>query len=170
MAEHPFLLLPIFAQVSIGGSGADGPPLWLMPLALVAMIILVTLIVVVPVVSGLRHAARERQLEHIERLKALEMGRPMPGDAPWWSPGRVAVTIGAGVPIGVFGVVWLAILTTGTDGSFAWPAAGGVSLAAVICGTILAVHLPQQSIAQNQSRIEKPAFDPDAYDIAGHHG
>lgn len=161
------LIVPILAQIQYGGGSPDHSPLFLLPVVLLG-----SLVILVPVWLGIRHAARERQMEHEERMRALELGRPMPGDGPWWSPGRVVVAIGAGVPIGVFSVVWLAILTTGTDGSFAWPAAGGVSLAAVICGTILAVHLPQQAQSHSplDSRSEKPAFDPEAYDIAGQHG
>ena len=30
-------------------------------------------------------------MEHIERMKALELGRTLPQDEPWFSPVRIAV-------------------------------------------------------------------------------
>ena len=35
---------------------------------------------------GLRQEKLKRELEHKERMKALEMGRSLPGDLPWLSP------------------------------------------------------------------------------------
>ena len=65
-------------------------------------------IVIVPVALGIKYARRERELEHAERMKALELGRTLPQDEPLWSPGRLCLAIGVGVPIGVFGFAWLA--------------------------------------------------------------
>ena len=48
-------------------------------------------IVLVPVVLGIRHARLERELEHAERMKALELGRTLPEDEPWWTPPRISV-------------------------------------------------------------------------------
>ncbi|CAN5787728.1 hypothetical protein BH23PLA1_BH23PLA1_03560 [soil metagenome] len=163
MSELTVSMVPIFAQAGYESNFSNAPLMLLFPL-LIGMATLF-LIVGLPIWLYMRNAARERDLEHTERMKALELGRSLPGDAPP-PPPRIAVAIGAGVPIGVFGVVWLAVLTTGTDGSFAWPAAGGVGLAAVICGSILAYHLPHVTPAP----AEKPAFDPEAYDAIAHRG
>ena len=40
-------------------------------------------IILVPVILGLRHARLERELEHAERMKALELGRTLPKDEPF---------------------------------------------------------------------------------------
>ena len=49
-----------------------------------------------------RHERRKRELEHLERMKAFELGRTLPQDEPWLSPMRLAAMIGAGVPLGAF--------------------------------------------------------------------
>src|SRR5262245_49333221 len=96
-------------------------------------------IVLVPVILGIRHARYERELEHAERMKALELGRTLPRDEPWWTLPRISVAIGAGVPAAVF---FCAFLASGElhDPEVAWVGASLVSLASVVCGTILAAR------------------------------
>src|SRR4051794_15887477 len=59
-------------------------------------------VVLVPVVMGLRHARRERELEHTERIRALELGRTLPRDESWWTLPKITVLIGLGVPFVAF--------------------------------------------------------------------
>ena len=54
------------------------------------------------IVFHLRNEQRKRELEHIERMQALEFGRTLPQDEPWWSPLRIGLVIGGAVPLGVF--------------------------------------------------------------------
>src|SRR4051794_12300341 len=70
-------------------------------------------IVIVPTALGIRHARHLREFEHAERMKALELGRTLPQDVRWETAPKVAVWIGAGVPIGVFGCAWLASTVIG---------------------------------------------------------
>ncbi len=113
---------------------------------------------------GLRHARFDRELEHAERLRAIDCGTVLPKDkGP--NPG---VSIGVGVPSVAFGTALVA--TFFNAGLYAWPAAGAASIAAVICGTILALspppcppHLPRDAGA-------KPALDPDALDTVSRRG
>lgn len=35
---------------------------------------------------GIRLEKTKRELEHKERMRALELGRSLPGDVPWLSP------------------------------------------------------------------------------------
>src|SRR5436309_715788 len=74
--------------------------------------ILLGLLIVVglPSVLGIRYAARQRELEHTERMKALELGRPWPGAEPdeaessgVGAPDR-GVKIGVWVPLGALGI------------------------------------------------------------------
>jgi hypothetical protein len=119
-------------------------------------------VILVPIVMGIRHARIERELEHAERMKALEQGRTLPGDEPWWSPARVCVAIGAGVPVGTFGIAFLANDTN------AWIAAGLVGGAGVVGGTILAYrYFTQYFQAKSREHIDlaKPFVDHDAYDV-----
>ena len=52
-------------------------------------------------------------MEHIERMKALELGRTLPQDEPWLSPVRIAVLIGGVVPLGAFVTVGIATAAVG---------------------------------------------------------
>lgn len=134
----------------------------LLPIAVVALVVLV------PVVMGIRAEQHKREMEHAERMRAIELGRPIPGDAGWWSPARTAVGIGVGVPLGVFGIAFVASLLTEQAAPFIWPSAGGIGLAAVICGTVLASRLPDPSRSPAPPPGTKPYTDPDAYDAAEH--
>jgi hypothetical protein len=124
-------------------------------------------IVVAPVAIYYKFEKAKRELEHAERMKALEMGRVLPGDETWSSPGRISLAIGAGVPVCVFGLAWLATQTVGFRSDF-WHAASGVGCTSVICGTILAAKNSSQRTRQAATAMDqKPHFDPDAYDVAG---
>ena len=129
-------------------------------------------IVVVPTAMVLKQQRRKREYEHQERMKALEMGHLLPVGHAW---SAFAVTaIGAGVPIGAFLFAWLASLTNHAADEV-WPVAGVVGLAGVGGGVYLAKRVlgfrdnrpaPREVAFGNG----KPAFDPDAYDVAGRRG
>ncbi|WP_169972617.1 hypothetical protein [Tautonia rosea] len=131
-------------------------------------------LILVPTVIVLRQRARRREWEYRERMKAMEMGLPVPGSEVWAS--RVAIAIGAIMPAGVFGVAWLASLTTSVDE--VWIAAAVVGIVGVIQGSRLANRTlsgtqrlekedQRSSNAQGQG---KPQFDPDAYEAIVRHG
>jgi hypothetical protein len=124
-------------------------------------------VVALPVWLGTRHALRERQMEHTERMKALEMGVLLPKDQPKWTPEKLPMAIGAGVPIAAL----IAGLSAGRD---AWVAVGMVGTAGVICGTILATSRrfnPSASPGPFEARVAKPAVhDPDAFDVVSSRG
>jgi hypothetical protein len=129
-------------------------------------------IVVVPAALVFKYAKYKRECEHLERMKALEVGRTLPGDEPWWSPSRTIVAIGAGVPVGVFGCAWLASVSSQAHEEV-WVMAGMVGIASVICATILATKESarrHQAEAALQAAFEKPYIDADAYDVAGRRG
>jgi len=95
---------------------------------------------VVPMALYVRSEQRKRELEHIERMRALELGRPLPGegeDESWFSPPRIALAVGAGVPLGAFCSAALSSLAIGFHEPI-WIATGMSSMAGVICGSILA--------------------------------
>jgi hypothetical protein len=122
----------------------------------------------VALVLGIRHDRRKRELEHIERMHALELGRTLPQDSPWWSPSRIAVVIGGVVPVAVFVTVGGATRAAGFHEGM-WLAAAIVGMAAVICGSILAVSKKSE---QTSSPIaySKPHIEEDAYDVVGTRG
>ena len=139
----------------------------LIPLAGIALPV-----VLVPVILGIRYARYERQLEHAERIRALELGRTLPKDEPWWTLPRISVAIGAGVPAAVFFCAWQAGRTQG-DPTVTWVAASIVGFAAVVCGSGLSAwHFfrPDQSADLADGFHAKPQFDADAYDVVSSRG
>jgi hypothetical protein len=171
---EPFLI-PLFAQQM--AEHVEPAATSISTVALVLPIVALMIpIVVVPTALGVRLAKQKREMEHRERMKALDIGRSLPGDEPEWSPARIALKIGAGVPLGVMAIAWLANLTLGRAGEGAWQAASFIGLAAVIGGTVLAIkainlaYQPHQDQHGYDNAAHKPAFDPEAYDHVGTRG
>ena len=104
-------------------------------------------VVALPFVLHFRAERRKRELDHIERMRAIEVGRSYPGELknsllafPQWAvPHLMALSIGVVVPLGVFLFAFLATLIGGFHKEV-WIASGMVGLGAVICGTVLAVE------------------------------
>jgi hypothetical protein len=129
----------------------------------------------VPTVMVLRSSSRKRECQHRERMKAMEMGLPVPGIEAW--SGRTAIAVGAVMPVGVFFMGWLANLTTHNDD--VWVAVALVAVAGVFGGIRLAGRQvgwmarpavkPQLRRAAQERGAAKPAFDPDAYDAIARH-
>jgi len=141
----------------------------LIPLAGIALPV-----VLVPVILSIRYARRERELEHAERIRALELGRTLPGDEPWWSLPRISVAIGVGVPASVFFCAWQASQGQ-ADPRVAWIAAGIVGLTAVVCGSALSAwHFLVRDQAAHPGHPgdahAKARFDADAYDVVSSRG
>ncbi len=129
--------------------------------AVAASVLLVFGATFIPIILGFRHSKRNRELEHAERIKALEMGRPLPGEAkdqPWSMAARMATWIGAGVPIGVFVCAWLTSMMVGYHETV-WGAAGVVGLSGVICGAILAGQAIKSDAATAKPRVEEDSYD-----------
>lgn len=139
----------------------------LIPIAAIAMPI-----VLVPIILGIRHARIERELEHAERIKALELGRTLPQDEGWWTLPRISVAIGAGVPVAVFFCAWQASQSM-DEPKVVWIGAAIVGLGAVISGSMLAArHLSHRDgLSQAGYAYQvKPRVDDDAYDVVSSRG
>jgi hypothetical protein len=120
------------------------------------------------IVLSQKNERRKREMEHIERMKALEFGRTLPQDEPWWSPQRIAVVIGGMVPLGVFVSAAFATSAVGYHETV-WIAAAMVGIASVISGSILAA----QSLKEQGSKplnADKPYVEEDAYDVVSARG
>lgn len=131
-------------------------------------------IIIVPVSLSLKHARYARELEHRERMRAIELGRSMPGEEPAWSLPKLCLSIGGGVPFSAFLFAWLATQAVGFQ-ELIWAMAGAVAITAVICGTILSVkhfhHVwEQEALARSGYFSAKPVMEEDAYDVAGARG
>jgi hypothetical protein len=140
-------------------------------------------IVTLPIFLHFRGERRKRELDHIERMRAIEVGRAYPGESKfglsgvpqWIVPHVIAVSIGALVPLGVFLCAFLASLIVGYHKDV-WLAATMVGLGAVIGGTVLASGAFQKmpsSGAPEQAESymnSKPHIDEDAYDVVSSRG
>src|SRR5262245_40329770 len=137
------------------------------------------IVVGLPVVLGIRMSARHRELEHLERMKALELGRPWPGEtlaeteAHAGSSSERSAKIGVWVPLGALGIAFVAtpIISNRADMTHMaiWISAAAVGVTGVICGTILAMRTPQAPPPISHAAF-KPPLEDDALDIVSRGG
>jgi hypothetical protein len=123
-------------------------------------------IIVAPTGMAFKHAAKLRDLEHAERMRALELGRFNPADGEWTANGRIGAGIGAGVPIVAMISAMVATLETGFHQEV-WMFSGMVGIAAAICGTCLAAKARPDFTGEP---VSKPVYEPDAFDVVGTRG
>ena len=134
-------------------------------------------IVLVPMILILKHRTLQREWQHKERMRAIEMGVPAPSPAG----GGSVVAIGAGVPIA--SVIAAAVTSlsyqpsSGGDESaifgIAWGCAFLISLLGMATSLFLA-HIQGRARKEIESHHAisdgKPVFDPDAYDVVSSRG
>jgi hypothetical protein len=139
--------------------------------------------VALPIVLHFRAERRKRELDHIERMRAIEVGRSYPGERlngllsfPQWAvPHLISLSIGAAVPLGVFLCAFLSTLIGGFHKEI-WIGAGMVGLGGVISGACLAgtiCHPPSSTGGPEYSGSygnSKPLVDEDAYDVVSARG
>jgi hypothetical protein len=121
------------------------------------------------IIMGIRHDRRKRELEHMERMRALELGRKLPQDEPWLSPMKIAVVIGGVVPLVVFTSVASATVKTGFHEEM-WIAAAIVGTAGLISGSALAANTLKREATSTGSLDSKPYVEEDAYDVVSSRG
>ncbi len=123
-------------------------------------------IIVAPAGMAFKHAAKLRDLEHAERMRALELGRFNPADGEWTTHGRIGAGIGVGVPI----VAMIAAMVSSIEVGFhqeIWMFSGMVGTAAVIAGASLAAKSRPDFTGEP---VAKPVYEPDAFDVVGTRG
>jgi hypothetical protein len=132
----------------------------------------------VPTILVLKHRHRQREWEHLERMRAMEMQLPTSSRQEGWGTKSV-VWIGAGVPIAA---VIMAFLTceegpASVEGvplaAIAWSCAALISGGAMLTSLILAFLLARSAHRADAASLvdhAKPAFDPDAFDVVGSRG
>jgi hypothetical protein len=132
------------------------------------------------VVTSTRAERRRCDREHAERMRLLEAGLPVTERVRSdWARASVCLGIGLGVPVVAFAFTWLGYGDHSPDEL--WIAPVVVSVASVLCGAALTAYLFREGAGSNREagrgpaalakgRAAKPAFDPDAYDVAGRRG
>jgi len=127
----------------------------------------------VPMILAFRQGAKKREYEHLERMKALETGQPVPGEAMW--PAAVVCSlVGAVVPVGSFLFTFLAWVNSVSIPGEVWLAPVAVSIVALAACKKMTYALfrpvrPAGSQSTDPYLNGKPVFDPAAYDMAGPH-
>ena len=129
--------------------------------------------VIVPTALAFRHAAKKREHQHLQRMKALETGQPVPGEVTW--PAAVACSlIGAGVPLIAFSLTFVvAISSSHPRQGELWIAPTIVSVCALLSSIAIAKVMTRAKtpITLDSHRNGKPpVYDPDAYDVVGTRG
>ena len=149
--------------------------------ALVALFL--CLLVALPIFLRFRGERRKRELEHIERMRAIEVGRTFPGESRfglsniphWVVPHVIALAVGVVVPLGVFLFAFLSSLFVGFQKEI-WIAAAMVGLGAVIGGASLAGSAFQKMPPSDEAEgagpawTSKPHVEEDAYDVVSSRG
>jgi hypothetical protein len=122
------------------------------------------------VYHGIRLERFKQEVAHEARMRALDLGRVLPGDEPWWSPARTALAIGLIVPVTVFMCATIASHVVGFHEGI-WIAAGLVGLGGVISGSCLAgLSFSTAHQGKYPELAEKPEVAEDAYDVVGSRG
>ena len=142
---------------------------------LIPLVAMLIPIIIVPIAIGCKLAHLRRKMEHVERMRALELGRVLPMDDPWWTPARISVAMGVVVPILAIALALQASMELGEAAAPVQVISGLIGTFGVLGGACLAArNMYYQDRMRNQSRVEsasnKPAYDPDAFDVVGRRG
>ena len=132
----------------------------------------------VPTIILLTHRQKKREWRHQERLRALEMGLPVPHADSGLGGGSV-VAIGAGVP--VVSVIGALIASSSVPHSTTdympilaviWGCAVLISTGALVTSLVLGfmVMRSRKPAESDQFAAIKPAYEPDAYDVVSRRG
>jgi hypothetical protein len=133
-------------------------------------------LVIIWAASSNRQARQRKEMEHAERMKAMELGLAPQPYGLTWPAASICIAVGAGVPVGSFVVAWLAILTADAPPAI-FVAPVFVSVAALNATRKLALRLidPKAGVihrpsSANAAPVGKPEYDPDAFDVVGRRG
>ncbi len=135
----------------------------------IPIIALLIPIVLVPSIVVTKMRMRARELEHRERMRALELGREFPSSASWLTAPMLALALGVLMPWGVF---LAAALTPprGAPPASIFIIAAVVAIMGVLSGAFIAHrHYARQTYwAATGLKDKAQAVDADEYDFAGH--
>jgi len=120
---------------------------------------------------GIRHDRFKRELEHKERMLALELGRPLPGDISWFSTQRIGFLMGAIVPVCLFGYAGLLTQSQGFHPHI-WESCSIVGTLSILSGAVLVVigGARESRALGGSPRSEKVPVEEDAYDVVSARG
>ena len=118
-------------------------------------------IVIVPTILAFKHARFLREIEHAEKMRAMELGISMEDPQHCWSMRSLAALIGGGVPLGALFLAYIA--NSHSQNADVWGMASSVGITGLICGSILAARASKSESCSNQTNT-KPVFDPESFE------
>jgi hypothetical protein len=131
--------------------------------------------VLVPSVITLKHRQKKREWLHQERMRAIELGLPVPPSEH--GLGMAVTAVGAGVPMAAVFAAFLTSTSASATGEdpvsmlgVIWGSTAIICSFAVISSTILGITALRSGRPVEEPASQKPAFDPDAYDVVGRRG
>ena len=142
----------------------------------IPMVAILMPLVLVPTIVSMKHRHQRRKWEHLERLKSMEVQMPIPMRQAIGRAGGISA-IGAGVPaVSVLGALLTTLLWEPIESGdsvavpfIAWGCALLISVGAMLTSLKLASmqHAAWRDFESAQRTDDfKPAFDPDAFDVA----
>ena len=128
---------------------------------IIPIVALLIPMIIVPTAMGIKHARYLREVEHTERMRAMELGQTLAEDESWTPGERRRDDRGRGADRGDVH----RLHRRPQAGGRARPsgtAAGMIGMAGVICGSILAGHVQFSKRARPGGLVkdEKPALRP----------
>jgi len=148
------------------------------PVLLVPITAILMPLALVPTIIAMKHRHRRREWEHLERMRAMDMGvRARPDQAT--GDAKSIAWIGAGVPIASVITAFLTCSEGPAEvenvplAAIVWSCAalisGGAMLTSLIIGFLLG-RARKTAEPIHDLNHAKPAFDPDAYDVVSSRG
>ncbi len=117
-----------------------------------------------------KHMRRIAEEKHIQRMHEIDLGMPAASAGVW--PAITCISVGACVPIAAILFGFLSVLRNPAGNP--WPAVAMIGVAGVICGSMMAskinCRIATKAGSKPSGAYQHPAFDPDAYDVAGRRG
>jgi hypothetical protein len=135
-------------------------------------------LVLVPMIMTMKFRMKKREWEHLERMRALQMGVAPAQAGHRIGPG-VLISIGTGVPVASVLAAGITSLNVPSDLSdplaviaIAWGCAWLISTGAMVTAAVLGIV--QARARKDASTLDeaaaKPAYEPDAYDVVSRRG
>jgi hypothetical protein len=136
-------------------------------------------LVLVPMIMTMKFRMKKREWEHLERMRALQMG-VAPAQAGQRNGPAVLISIGTGVPAAsvlAAGMTSLTILSDLPDPlaviAIAWGCAWLISTGALVTAAVLGIvqaRAQKHASTLDHEAAAKPAYEPDAYDVVSRRG
>ncbi len=149
-----------------------------MDILVIPLVAILMPLFLVPTIMTLKFRQSRKEWEHLERMKAMELGLRMPPDQIPAATKSIA-WIGAGVPIFTVCAALLACVDgpTSIDGvplaAIVWGGAVVISGGAMVTSLLVAFAVARPRKPADSATFtskSKPVFDPDTFDVVASRG